>query len=81
MAKRSDFTLTDEEVRRYREDLKKARPYTEDDPEPGWFDWIEDNDRTDATAAMDLLKAAELWTAEDEAVAFGPHPPRPAEGK
>lgn len=76
MAKRSDFTLTDEEARRYREDLKKARPYTKDDPEPFYWDWIPNEDRTDATAAMDLLKAAGLWTAEDEAVAFGPHPPK-----
>lgn len=79
MARSSDFTLTDEEAVFYRKQLKLARPYTEDDPEPDWFDWIEDRDRSNATRAVRLLKAAGLWTAEDEKVAFGPHPPRPQE--
>lgn len=74
MEKKLDFDLSDEKVQRWREKIRKARPYTEDDPEPAYFDWCEDYDRSEATDAMELLQAAGLWTAEDEAVAFGPHP-------
>lgn len=74
MAKSTDFTLSAEKAARYREYLKKARPYTQDDPEPIYFDYIEDEARSDATAAVELLKAAGLWTEEDERIAFGLHP-------
>lgn len=74
MEKQSGFTLTDEQIQLYRSDIKKAKPYTADDPEPDYWDWIADDSRNSATIAMNLLKAAGLWTAEDEAVAFGPHP-------
>lgn len=62
-----------EKVASWREDIAKARPYTDDDPEPFYFDWIPDQARSDATDSMELLKAAGLWTEEDERIAFGPH--------
>lgn len=70
---------TEEELSRWRSDLAKAWPYTEDDPEPDYFDWIADPDRDDATNAMYLLKASGNWTPEDERIAFDPSkpPPRP----
>lgn len=73
MEKNTGFTLTDEEIAHCRRLIKKGRPYTQDDPEPCYFDWIEDDDRSDATAAAKLLIAAGVWTAEDERIAFGPH--------
>lgn len=57
-----------------RQEIVAARPYT-DDPEPFYFDFTPDPVRSDATDAMEFLKAAGLWTEEDERVAFGPHGP------
>lgn len=74
MEKKLAFDLSDEKVQRWRKQIAAARPYTEEDPEPDYWDWIADDARTDATIAMGLLQTAGLWTAEDEAVAFGPHP-------
>lgn len=68
-----DNPPTPEEIASWREDLVKARPYTDDDPEPVYFDYIEDVDRSEATSSMRLLKAYGLWTEEDERIAFGPH--------
>lgn len=68
-----DNSPTPEEIESWREDLTRARPYTEDDPEPVYFDYIEDEARSEATASMRLLKAFGLWTEEDERIAFGPH--------
>lgn len=70
---------TEEELARWRKDIAKAWPYTEDDPEPGYFDWIADPDRHDATLAMQFLKDSDNWTEEDERIAFDPSkpPPRP----
>lgn len=70
------FTLTDEKAQFYRGFIAAAKPYTDDDPEPSYFDYIPNEARTDATVAMELLKAAGLWTEEDERIAFGPHAPR-----
>lgn len=69
------FTLSDELIQLYREDIAAARPYTDDDPEVFYFDYIPDEARSMATMAMEQLKAAGLWTEEDERVAFGPHGP------
>lgn len=72
--------LSDNLVRVYRKDLERARPYTEEErkryryPEMGEYfvDVVyEYTDREKATYAMDELKAAGLWTEEDEAKAFG----------
>ena len=70
---------TDEDLSRWRSAIAKAWPYTEDDPEPGYFDWIADPDRHDATRAVYLLKASGNWTEDDERIAFDPSkpPPRP----
>lgn len=68
-----DEFITKESVARWRKKIALARPYTESDPEPGYFDYIENPARSDATEAMELLKAAGLWTEEDERIAFGPH--------
>lgn len=59
-----------------REEAHKVRPYTDDDPEPRYFHYIEDPDRSDATMAMEILKNHGLWTEEDDRVAFGPDTPR-----
>lgn len=64
---------SEEEVAEWRKEIAAARPYTDDDPEPFYFDYIENPPRTYATVAMELLKAAGLWTEEDERIAFGPH--------
>lgn len=66
---------SEERVKRWREEIAAARPYTDDDPEPFYFDFMPDPARSDATDAMYLLKAAGLWTEEDERVAFGHHGP------
>ena len=68
-----DNPATPKEIERWRGNIAKARPYTDDDPEPCYFDWIPDPARSNATVAMELLKAAGLWTEEDERIAFGPH--------
>ena len=68
-----DNPATPKEIERWRGHIAKARPYTDDDPEPCYFDWIPDPARSNATVAMELLKAAGLWTEEDEHIAFGPH--------
>lgn len=65
-----------ERVAEWRKDIAAARPYTDDDPEPFYFDYTENPARSDATDAMELLKAAGLWTEEDERIAFGPHEPQ-----
>ncbi len=72
---------TEEELAEWRADIAAAWPYTEDDPEPLYFDWIADPARSDATMSMDLLKASGNWTEEDERIAFDPSkpPPRPLE--
>lgn len=67
---------SEEQVTRWRKDIAAARPYTDDDPEPFYFDYVPDWPRSDATDAMFLLKAAGLWTEEDERIAFGPHEPQ-----
>ena len=76
-----DNPPTAEELAEWRADLAAAWPYTEDDPEPSYFDWIPDPARSDATIAMELLKASGNWTEEDERIAFDPSkpPPRPFE--
>ena len=72
---------TAEQLAEWRADLAAVWPYTEDDPEPSYFDWIPDPARSDATDAMYLLKASGNWTEEDERIAFDPSkpPPRPFE--
>ena len=76
-----DNPPTAEELAEWRKDLAAAWPYTEDDPEPLYFDWIPDPARSDATDAMYLLKASGNWTEADERIAFDPSkpPPRPLE--
>ena len=63
----------------WRADLTRGWPYTEDDPEPDFFDWTPDPDRSATTDSIYLLKATGNWTEEDERVAFDPSkpPPRP----
>ena len=68
-----DEPATEEEINRWRKQIETARPYTDDDPEPFYFDYTPDWPRSQATMAMELLKAAGLWTEEDERIAFGPH--------
>ena len=76
-----DNPPTAEDLAEWRKDLAAAWPYTEDDPEPLYFDWIPDPARSDATDAMYLLKASGNWTEADERIAFDPSkpPPRPLE--
>lgn len=76
-----DNPPTQEALARWRRKLAAAWPYTEDDPEPSYFDWIPDPARSDATLAMELLKESGNWTEEDEKIAFDPSkpPPRPFE--
>ena len=68
-----------EQLRRWREAIAAAWPYTDEDPEPFYFDWIPDPPRSDATWAMQMLKASGNWTEADERVACDPGkpPPRP----
>lgn len=72
-----DNPPTAEELAEWRKDLAAAWPYTEDDPEPLYFDWIPDPARSDATDAMYLLKASGNWTEADERIAFVPANRRP----
>lgn len=76
-----DNPPSQEDLERWRRKLAAAWPYTEDDPEPPYFDWIADPARSDATMAMELLKESGNWTEEDERIAFDPSkpPPRPLE--
>lgn len=74
-----DNPPTPEEIAKWRADLTRGWPYTEDDPEPDFFDWTPDPDRSATTDSIYLLKATGNWTAEDERIAFDPSkpPPRP----
>ena len=74
-----DNPPTPEEIAKWRADLTRGWPYTEDDPEPDFFDWTPDPDRSATTDSIYLLKATGNWTEEDERVAFDPSkpPPRP----
>jgi hypothetical protein len=74
-----DNPPTPEEIAKWRADLTRGWPYTEDDPEPDFFDWTPDPDRSATTDSIYLLKATGNWTAEDERIAFDPNkpPPRP----
>lgn len=70
--------LSDKVIKVLRGCLEKAKPYTAEEretlnyPEVGEF-FIDRllTDREAATYAMDELKAAGLWTEEDEKKAFG----------
>ena len=74
-----DNPPTPEEIAKWRADLTRGWPYTEDDPEPDFFDWTPDPDRSATTDSIYLLKATGNWTAEDERIAFdhSKPPPRP----
>ena len=74
-----DNPPTPEEIAKWRADLTRGWPYTEDDPEPDFFDWTPDPDRSATTDSIYLLKATGNWTEEDELIAFDPSkpPPRP----
>ena len=74
-----DNPPTPEEIAKWRADLTRGWPYTEDDPEPDFFYWTPDPDRSATTDSIYLLKATGNWTEEDERVAFDPSkpPPRP----
>ncbi len=74
-----DNPPTPEEIAKWRADLTRGWPYTEDDPEPDFFDWTPDPDRSATTDSIYLLKETGNWTAEDERIAFDPSkpPPRP----
>lgn len=52
-----------------RSQVEKAKPYAPDEKRDYYFDYI--SDREEATMAMETLKEAGLWTAEDEKNAFG----------
>lgn len=47
-----DNPATPKEIERWRGNIAKARPYTDDDPEPCYFDWIPDPARSNATVAI-----------------------------
>jgi len=76
-----DNPPTAEELAEWRRDLTLAWPYTEDDPEPEYFDWIPDPARCITTDAIRLLKASGNWTEEDERIAFDPSKPLPGHWK
>ena len=72
-----DNPPTPEEIAKWRADLTRGWPYTEDDPEPDFFDWTPDPDRSATTDSIYLLKATGNWTEEDERIAFDPSKPPP----
>jgi len=51
-----DNPPTPEEIAKWRADLTRGWPYTEDDPEPDFFDWTPDPDRSATTDSIYLLK-------------------------
>lgn len=66
-----DFILTPEKIAEYKADLQKAKPYPPDADALNMFDFPCDVLRMISTLAMEQLKDAGLWTAEDEKNAFG----------
>lgn len=72
MARDKGLTLSAELEDYLRTEIKKARPYRENEEHIIYFDYCDDRD--DATIAMQVLKDAGRWTQEDERIAFGPHP-------
>lgn len=65
------FALTDDEIKKCRELAFSAKPYRADDEHYQYFDLSGDEEREKATSAIRLLKAAGLWTDEDEKKVFG----------
>lgn len=55
----SKYNLTKEEIDMYREYLKKAKPYTQEEFNELEFDGEYDPDRMDATTANIILNGAE----------------------
>ena len=47
-----DNPPTPEEIAKWRADLTRGWPYTEDDPEPDFFDWTPDPDRSATTDSI-----------------------------
>ena len=58
-----DNPPTPEEIAKWRADLTRGWPYTEDDPEPDFFDWTPDPDRSATTDSIYLL-----WNTKAPAV-------------
>ena len=64
------FDLSKKEIEFYKDRAFAAKPYTEDDPEPYYYDECADYKRINAAMAIRWLKRRGLRTEEDEKRAF-----------